>query len=407
MSDKSFIGVVLGGDMNSYAVARAFYEAYGIKTVIVGQRPIFPTRWSHIVEGHYYPGLLQNDVLVKAMEDINALYPDKTKIVFGNTDFYVRHIIVNREAIQAISPSFLIPICQLDLYDRLFDKASFYQLCEKYGLPHPRTVVYDFSKDSFESFTVPFEYPVFFKATDSVEFSHFSFEGKQKGYKVDSPEQLKKIISDVSGAGYKGTFALQEYIEGDDDSMYVYSAYVNSKHKTVAMTGGKILMHDRTPELIGNYNAISNAHDEALAEMLRGFLDRIAEDYGFTGICHFDVQYDAKRQGYVIFEMNIRQGRSNYYTTASGVNFPKLIVEDYLEHKDQEYFLADKKFVVSVVPKSSLKKVLEEGGSRLDPEAEFFRFYLAPYDRGIKRSLYQLLSDRKTMSAYHKYNEKR
>ena len=45
MKDKEFIGVVLGGDMNSYAVARAFYEAYEIKTVILGQNPIFPTAY--------------------------------------------------------------------------------------------------------------------------------------------------------------------------------------------------------------------------------------------------------------------------------------------------------------------------------------------------------------------------
>ena len=401
MNDRPFIGVVLGGDMNTYAVARAFYEAYGIKTVAVGQRPIYPTKWSKLVEGHYYPGLLKDEVLVQAMKDIHALYPDKIKILFGPTDFYVRHIIVNRDAIMAISDTFLIPMCGLSLYDRLFDKAAFYEMCEKYGLPHPRTKVFDFSKDSFESFEVPFEYPVFFKTTDSVAYSRYDFEGKQKGYKVESPEQLQKIIGTVKAAGYTGTFALQEYIEGDDDSMFVYSAYVDSKHRTVAMTGGKILMHDRTPALIGNYNAITSARDEGLAERLRSFLDRIGEDYGFTGICHFDVQYDAKRGDYVIFEMNIRQGRSNYYTTASGVNFPKLIVEDWLEHKDHEYFLADKGFTVSIFSKAQTAKAI--GKDRINEE--FYRFCLAPYDRGIKRSLYELLVDRKALKGYYMYGK--
>ena len=134
--------------------------------------------------------------------------------------------------------------------------------------------------------------------------------------------------------GFKDTFVFQEYIEGSDDSMFVYTAYVNSHHKVTAMTGGRILMHDRTPELIGNYNAITNACDTALCEKLKYFLEHI----DFTGTCHFDVQYDAKRQGYVVFEMNIRQGRSNYYTAASGVNLAKLIVEDYLYHKETPVF---------------------------------------------------------------------
>ena len=30
MREENFVGVIFGGDMNSYAVARAFYEAYKI-----------------------------------------------------------------------------------------------------------------------------------------------------------------------------------------------------------------------------------------------------------------------------------------------------------------------------------------------------------------------------------------
>ena len=33
MREENFVGVIFGGDMNSYAVARAFYEAYKIKKI--------------------------------------------------------------------------------------------------------------------------------------------------------------------------------------------------------------------------------------------------------------------------------------------------------------------------------------------------------------------------------------
>lgn len=400
MRDKNFVGVVLGGDMNSYAVARGFYEAYGIKTIIIGQHPIFPTSNSKIVEGYYYENLLEDKVLLEALTLVQNKYPDKKKILFGNTDYYARHITHNRQDIIAISENYIIPIVNEEKFDQLFDKSTFYALCEQHGLEYPKGTVFSFEKDSLDNFQIPFDYPIFIKPADSVTYAQCNFTGKQKGYKVETKEELQQIINIITEAGYKDQFVFQEYIEGNDESMFVYSAYVNRKHQVVAMTGGKILMHDRTPELIGNYNAITNACDEALCEKLKNFLEKIE----FTGICHFDVQYDEKRQDYVVFEINIRQGRSNYYTVASGVNFPKLIVEDYIKGRTQEFFVAKKPFTVSVVPKFMLKYAMKQSHAKPYEIKNFYRFGLAPYDRRPKRYIYQMLWDLRTMKNFLKYN---
>lgn len=400
MKDKKFLGIVLGGDMNSYAVARAFYEAYEIKTVIIGQNPIFPTAYSHIIEAYYYKNLLDDNVLITALKAVQKKYPDKKKILFGNTDYYARHIIHNRERILSISDTFIIPIVDEAKFDQLFNKSTFYELCEKYGLNYPKCTNFNFAEDNIETFEVPFDYPIFIKPSNSVVYSKFNFDGKQKGYKIDNRKQLIETVNTVKKSGFNDIFVFQEYIEGNDDSMFVYSAYVNSHHKVVAMTGGKILMHDRTPELIGNYNAITNACDKELCMKLKHFLEQI----DFTGICHFDVQYDEKRKKYVVFEINIRQGRSNYYTAASGVNMPKLIVDDYIYHKDSDFFIADKEFTVSVVPKFMLKYALKQSHTPKYKIKNFYRFGLAPYDRGFKRYVYQLLWDLRTMKNHLKYN---
>ncbi len=400
MQNKEFAAIVLGGDMNSYAVTRAFYEAYGVRTIILGKYPLFPTKDSRLIEGFYEPDLLNDEKFLAALEKIHKTYPEKKLFLFGNMDYYVRHIIHNREKIQAISDNFIIPMVSEEMFDTLFNKQTFYELCEEHGLPYPKSRVFSMKTDCVDSFELPFCYPIFAKPANCVEYAKFNFVGKQKGYKVDSPQELRRIVDTVKAAGYEDTFLLQEYIEGDDESMFVYSAYVDSDHEVRAITGGKILMHDRTPELIGNYNAITNARDEALSEMLRSFLEKIR----FTGICHFDIQYDKKRQGYVVFEMNIRQGRSNLYTCASGVNLAKLLVEDYIEHKKSPYFLADKAFTVSVVPKCMLKYALKRSGVKPYEIVNFHRFGLAPYDRNLKQYLYQLAWDLRTMKNFNKYN---
>ena len=46
--EREFIPVVLGGDINTYSVARAFYEEYHVKTYVFGKFPSGPSYHSKI-----------------------------------------------------------------------------------------------------------------------------------------------------------------------------------------------------------------------------------------------------------------------------------------------------------------------------------------------------------------------
>jgi len=77
-----FVCIVLGGDMNSYGVARAFYEKYNKKTIILGQRPIFPTAYSKIIEGYYYKDVLNDKIHV--IDDESLLKQIKNGAIIKN-----------------------------------------------------------------------------------------------------------------------------------------------------------------------------------------------------------------------------------------------------------------------------------------------------------------------------------
>lgn len=397
---KKFMGVVLGGDVNSYALARAFYEEYKIKTIVIGKHPLYPTTHSKLIEGYYYDNILENEGLITALKNLEDKYPDTIKILFGNVDYYVKHIIDNRKDIEAISKNYIIPIIDVSLFDKLVNKKSFYELCDKYGLDHPKGIVFDCQKDKVKDFDIPFNYPIFMKPTDSVKYSKVEFIGKQKGYKVESREEFENIMNKVIASGFKDLFLIQEYIDGDDESMYVFTCYVNQNHHVEAITAGQILMHDRSPKLIGNYNAIKNAYNEELSMKLKKFLESIK----FKGICHFDVQYDKKNNRYVVYEINIRSGRSNYYTLASHTNLAKYIVEDYIYHKEKKLSIANYPFTASIVPKWALKKSLKHKKDKIKIE-NFSRYSLAPYDMNLFRLYYQYRWDKKIIKEYFKYNE--
>lgn len=396
-----FFGVVLGGDMNTYGVARAFYEEYHKKTIVIGRHPLYPTSPSKIIEGYYYETILSDETLIEALTKLEEKYPHHKKILFGNTDFYVEHIMKNRERIEKISKNYIIPMVKLEMFKELFCKETFYKLCEKYGLNYPKYQIFDFKKDTLDKYHIKFEFPIFIKPADTVIYSEYNFVGKQKGYKIENLEEFEKVINTVKESGFKDKFIVQEYIESNDESMYVTTAYVSKKHEVQVITTGRILMHDRTPELIGNYSAITNAYIEEFSLEIKKFLENIK----FTGICHFDVVYDIKRKKYFVFEMNIRQGRSNMYTLASGVNLAKYLVDDYIYDKDNKFYIANSKYTVSIVPKFLLKYCLKKNGEV--PElGSFYRFGLAKYDRNILRYIYQIRWDYRIVKGYLKYNQK-
>ena len=54
-SSLRFQPLLFGGDINVYSVARAFHEAYGVKSVAFGKYPAFPCQGSAILDYRVCP----------------------------------------------------------------------------------------------------------------------------------------------------------------------------------------------------------------------------------------------------------------------------------------------------------------------------------------------------------------
>ena len=82
-----------------------------------------------------------------------------------------------------------VPYVARPLLERMTDKASFSQVCEELGVPHPRTVVVDCAVEQ-DPDTSGLTFPVFAKAASTVEYAKVSFPGKSKGFVVASRADL-------------------------------------------------------------------------------------------------------------------------------------------------------------------------------------------------------------------------
>ena len=81
----------------------------------------------------------------------------------------------------------------------------------------------------------------------------------------------------------------------------------------------------------------------------------------YVGYSNFDIKYDTRDGKFKFFEINTRQGRSNFYVTGSGFNVAEYITEDYFYGKDLPLKYAEEERLWTVVPKGvALKYVKDE-----------------------------------------------
>ena len=65
-------------------------------------------------------------------------------------------------------------------------------------------------------------------------------------------------------------------------------------------------------------------------------------------------------------EINPRQARSSYYLAALGYNLVDILTEDVFEHKENTFALVDREYLLSMVPKSVIKKYIANDDYRAE-----------------------------------------
>lgn len=98
--EKEFMCVLLGSDINTYSMARAFHEEYGIKSRVMGKFFTGPSYRSKIVDFYADPKMDQKEVFIKAANDFANEHKDKKIILLGCGDNYVRQIIECRDELE-------------------------------------------------------------------------------------------------------------------------------------------------------------------------------------------------------------------------------------------------------------------------------------------------------------------
>ncbi|WP_265521360.1 carboxylate--amine ligase [Oerskovia flava] len=312
--------IILGGDSGAYSLARAFHEAYGVRSTVVSVVSTRNIRYSQILTNVLEPDLDDPEVMVRTIRRLAADAKAPVMVVTC-VDWYVQALAEHRAKIEDVA---VVPYTRADLLDRVMDKQKFSELCIELGVPHPRTVVRHGGEAVGE---LDLTFPIVAKPGDNVAYHHTSFPGKQKVHHLSERSELEWLLRAAGDAGYTQPFIIQEFVPGNDAQMRIMTTFSDSDGQVRMAHGGHVLLEEHTPGTLGNPAAILTGPLPQIEADAR----RLVEHLGWTGFANFDIKVDPRDGRGHFFELNPRTGRSNFYLTASGVNPVAYWVGEHLQ----------------------------------------------------------------------------
>lgn len=348
INKQEFIPVLIGADIGTYSIARSFYDEYGVKSKTFSQEVLGAINNSKIIDMTIIPNLTK-EKLLNQLKEFAKKTKNTKKILLACSEWYVDIIALYKKQLEK---DYIIPYVNKRILDSIVRKDNFYEVCEKLDIDYPETIVV--TKDNYKDVKIPWEYPIIAKNSDKNTWHYADFPGKKKIFRIKSEEELREVLDNVYKSSYADTFCLQKMVPGDDYNMRVLTCYVNKKHEVVFSCLGQPILEEKTPGAIGNYAAIiTRKMEDDILNQAKKFLKEVK----YVGYANFDIKYDSTDNKYKFFEINVRLGRSNFYMTASGANYSKYVVDEYINNKEfKKEVIAYNPWLYTIIPNYVIKK---------------------------------------------------
>ncbi len=349
---EKLVPVLLGGDILIYSLMRCFYDAYGIKSIVLASADVKALSTSKLCCYQVLPHIDEEEFLVNYLSCLGRELAEdgKVGILVGSGDWYAR--ILSKHKL-TLSAWYAVPYIDFELLDEITQKERFYALCKEQQMNYPETTLVDCNRDGAPIDVEAFSYPLIAKPSNSALYHYAEFPGKKKIFEVETADELGAIIANLRASIYDKELVIQDFIPGGDDAMYSITMFA-VKGDVRITCAGRVILQDHDPSAIGNPVCIMNDWPEDAIDQAARFLKSVSYD----GYANFDVKYDARDQSYRFFEVNTRAGRNTYYVTQGGVNFVEPMVEYFVCGIVPEKREARKPFLYTCIPPYVVKRTL-------------------------------------------------
>lgn len=403
-----FFPVILGSDENAYGNARLFYEAYGIRPLLLCERKLVATRYSRILTVQVIRDFTREEVFVKELLSVLRRQEKNGRklLVIPCVDYYTELLVKNYDRFEGrIANRFL----SKELLEKVATKVGFAKLAGRYGLDTPCTVVVEPGQWDKALRELPFPFPVVAKPENSNVSAYLKakIENRKKVYYLQDEAEFRELARSVEESSYAGRFVIQERIGGGDDAIRVANTYSDASGKVRLIAFGQALLGEHLPTEIGNNAAIISRYDKEIMDRIRNFLEAI----GYVGIANFDMQVDSRSGRIVFYELNPRPARTSFFLRAAGCNLMKVLTDDVVYGKREECRYVSEKALWSNVPLCVLKEHVKDPELRkeireLVKSGKYMQTRYNREDPDIRRLLVNIRYDIGQIRVHRKYDSK-
>lgn len=289
---------------------------------MAGLRPLVVSRNPFTARSRYAAGEATVTAAVEDMErsaeELLALgrsMPGRPVLYFSND----AHLLMLARHRSELLTAFRFLLAESELIEDLVDKSRFQELARRHLLPVPGSILCD---DDATDLDPPWGFPCIVKPTSRVGWFESKIMGRvpHKVFKVSGRAELREWAARLREGGR--AFILQEYVEGGDDAIFSYHAYVNASGRTLGWFVGKKV---RTyPMDTGRSTCLELVHDEEVRQLGESILGRL----GFRGVVKIDFKRDVRSGRLFLLEVNPRYNIWHYLGAVCGVNLPGICHRD-------------------------------------------------------------------------------
>jgi predicted ATP-grasp superfamily ATP-dependent carboligase len=227
----------------------------------------------------------------------------------------------------ALSKIFRFALPPQVLVEALVDKARFAELAARRKLPTPATLVLREGRATSDAATKAWNrFPCIVKPSVRTRWFGATLKdqviGLQKAIRVETRADFDALLPALEA--HPNDFIVQELIEGGEERVLSYHAYVRDGQIIADFTGRKVRT---TPRDYGFSACIEITDDDKVRRVGRDVLERL----DFSGVVKLDFKLGPRDGRLCLLEANPRFNLWHHPGAVAGVNLPWLVYRDLLE----------------------------------------------------------------------------
>jgi D-aspartate ligase len=318
--DGSRVPVLLLGGVN---LVRCLGLA-GIPAIVASPDPTEPAfasrycRGSVVIPPFDHPKTVNR--LLALGERLRSIAGRRVPLMCGS-DGALKFLYAHRDRLQR---HFVMLLNEPTVASALIDKQRFQGLAAKRGLPVPR----EFRWDPAGPFSLAdADVEVLVKPKTKVDWHDSRLHERLfgGGGKARIFASGREAMDDPGVALYREQLAFQEYIPGDDRSLWSYHGFADEHGKVLAAFVGRKIRTD--PPLTGESAFIEIAEDATLDALGR----EIAAKLPLRGAFKMDFKQDPRDGRWLLLEINARFNLWHYLGARNGLNLVKVAYDYHVD----------------------------------------------------------------------------